>query len=94
MGHSIFGTIAYGSLPAWERELITPDMSPAALGKPYIPDTVKTVGDKMGWACTLMDLVYEDECRPYAVLADGRWIPHSPPDEMCQSTAGSGRPIC
>jgi len=89
-GHALLGRIAFEALPAWERELIKPDMTPEALTRPYIPDYVKSVGDKVGFMCAILDLVYYDECRPFATLPDGRWIPHSPPDADGQSSVGSG----
>lgn len=89
-GHALLGRIAYETLPAWEKKLIQPDMTPEAMAKPYIPAHVKTVGDKVGYMCAILDLIYNDECRPYATLPDGRWIPHSPPDANGQSSAGSG----
>jgi len=91
-GHALFGRIAFEMLPDWEKDVIKPDMSPEGLGKPFIPDTVKSVGDKVGFMCAILDLIYNDECRPYATLPDGRWIPHTPPDAQWQSSTGSGMP--
>lgn len=91
--HALFGKIAFHTLPAWEKEIIKPDMSPGALSKPYIRRPIKTPGDKMAYMCYILDLIYFDECRPYATLPDGRWIPHSPPDSNWQSSVGSCQPI-
>jgi len=91
-GHALLGRIAYETLPRWEKDLIKPDMSAEGLGKPYIPDIVKTIGDKTGYMCAMLDLIYNEECRPYATLPDGRWIPHTPPDAEWQSSVGSRNP--
>ncbi|MDD5704963.1 MAG: hypothetical protein PHR35_03500 [Kiritimatiellae bacterium] len=88
--HALFGRVAFDVLPEWERNLFRPDVSPEALRKPYFPPYVKTVGDKVGFLCMILDLVYEDDCRPYALLPDGRWIPHGPCDEQTQSVGASG----
>jgi len=90
-GHALLGYIAYETLPEWEKDLIKPDMSPAALGKPYISAAVKTPADKVAQMCGILDMIYYDECRPYATLPDGRWIPHCPPDANWQASVGSGQ---
>jgi len=77
--HTGVGRVAFDSLPEWEREVIQPDMSEPGLNRPYFPSGLQTVREKMACLCTVMDLVYYDECRPYATLPDGRWIPHSLP---------------
>jgi len=89
-GHALLGRIAFETLPDWEKKIIKPDMSPEGMAKPFLGDNVKSVGDKTGYYCAILDLVYYDECRPFATLDDGRWIPHSPPDENMQSAVGSG----
>lgn len=91
-GHGLLGRLAFDGLPTWEQELIQPDVSEAGLDYPYFPDHVKSAADKTGQLAKIMDLVYYDECRPYATLPDGRWIPHSPPDAQWQSCSGSGQP--
>ena len=88
--HTGVGRVAFDSLPEWEREVIQPDMSEPGLNRPYFPSGLQTVREKMACLCTVMDLVYYDECRPYATLPDGRWIPHSLPDENGYSSAGVG----
>jgi len=35
-GHAGFGCLAFDVLPAWQKELFNPDMSPAALNRPYL----------------------------------------------------------
>ncbi len=91
-GHALLGRIAFSTLPQWQQELVEPDMSPEGLDRPYLPKgAIETAGDKMGFLCSIMDLVYYDECRPYATLPDGRWIPHAPPDENWQACAGTGQ---
>ncbi|HOL21811.1 MAG TPA: hypothetical protein PLQ41_03015 [bacterium] len=91
-GHSLLGKIAFSTLPQWEKKIIQPDMSPRALNKPYLPRGIKTVEEKAGAMCSILDWIYYKEMRPYAILPDGRWIPHSPPDRDCQSSSGSGQP--
>ena len=89
-GHTVIGRIAFDTLPEWEREIIRPDMSKSGLDRPYLSSDIHTVRDKVAYLCSIMDLVYYDECRLYATLPDGRWIPHSPPDEDGYSSAGVG----
>ncbi len=91
-GHALLGRLAYDALPDWQKELIQLDLSPAAMAKPYFPPSLADSGDKMGFLCAIMDLVYYDDCRPYATLPDGRWIPHGPPDANWQAAGGSGQP--
>jgi len=93
-GHTGIGLAAFDSLPEWERRAIEPDMSPEALNRPYFSRPIRTVRDKVGFLCLMMDLVYNEECRPYATLPDGRWIPHSPPDADGFSSSGSGNKPC
>ncbi|MCX6992570.1 MAG: hypothetical protein NT011_05420 [Kiritimatiellaeota bacterium] len=90
-GHAGFGCLAFDALPAWQKELFKPDMRPAALAKPYLPkEGILSPREKTGFLCSIMDLVYYDECRPYATFPDGRWIPHCPPDENRQAAGASG----
>mgnify|MGYP003588240490 CR=1 FL=1 len=90
-GHAGFGCLAFDSLPAWQRRLFKLDLSPSALDKPYLPaGGILTAREKAGYFCRIMDLVYYDDCRPYATLPDGRWIPHGPPDDLGQASATSG----
>lgn len=89
-GHEAIGRAAFDSLPEWERQLVEPDLSEQALGKPYLPDSIRTARDKVAFLCCMMDLIYNDECRPYATLPDGRWIPHSPPDANGSASASTG----
>ncbi len=91
-GHALLGRIAFDTLPAWEQALIKPDMSTSAMTQPYIPEYVKSVADKTGFMCSILDLIYYKDCRPFATLPDGRWIPHSPPDSNMQSSCSSGHP--
>ena len=92
-GHALLGWRAFGMLPEWEKSLVKPDLSEAALAKPYLPPGIGSAGEKMAAMCLIMDWIYYDECRPYATLPDGRWIPHSPADENFSSVAGTGLPI-
>ena len=89
-GHPAFGVYAFHVLPAWEQALVQPDMRDEAIHVPYLPSGVKTPGQKMGAMCVIMDSVYYDECRPYATLPDGRWIPHGPPDSQWQACPSTG----
>lgn len=91
--HALFGKIAFSMLPDWEKELVRPDMSEEAMAKPYIPEAIKTPGDKMAFMCVISDLIYYDECKPFVTFPDGRWIPHCPPDKHGQALS-SGLPIC
>ena len=91
-GHFLLGLMAVKTLPQWERDLIRPDMSPQAMSKPYLPQGLKTAVEKMAAMCLIMDWVYYDECRPFATLPDGRWIPYSPPDANLQASGSSGLP--
>jgi len=91
-GHALLGQIAFSTLPQWEKDKFHPDMSPKGLNKPYLPKGITTVEEKTGFMCSIMDLVYYDELRPYVLLPDGRWIPHSPPDANRQASTGSGQP--
>lgn len=91
-GHASFGLHAFAVLPQWQREMVRPDMSPEALDQPYLPQAISTPGEKMGYMCTIMDLVYHEACRSYATLPDGRWIPHGPPDTGWQWVSGTGGP--
>ncbi|HOL67630.1 MAG TPA: hypothetical protein PKX93_09265 [bacterium] len=90
-GHSLLGKKAFESLPGWEQALIQLEMNSQALSRPYLPAGIRTVGEKVAAMCSILDWVYYEECRPYATLPDGRWIPHSPPDENMQSCSGSGQ---
>ena len=92
-GHALLGKIAFDSLPQWEKDLIKPDMSSEGLKKPFLPAGIDSIAEKAGMMCRILDFIYYDECRPYAVLPDGRWIPHSPPDANTQSSVGSGCPM-
>ncbi|MFW6060689.1 MAG: hypothetical protein ACODAQ_10945 [Phycisphaeraceae bacterium] len=92
-GHAGFGLVAFDSLHPWQREMVQPDLSPAALDKPYFPKgELRSAREKMGFMCVSMDLVYYDDMRPYVTLSDGRWIPHAPPDERTQATTSTGAP--
>ena len=84
--------MAFNVLPKWEREMIKPDMSPEALNKPYLPQGITTVDEKVGIMCAILDMIYNDEMRPYGILPDGRWIPHGPPDANWQASVGSCQP--
>ena len=90
-GHASFGVHAFSVLPKWEQQCVKPDMSDAALRAPYLPTGVRTAGEKMGAFCVIMDAVYYDACRPYAVLPNGRWIPHAPPDADWRACTGTGK---
>lgn len=90
-GHSLLGKIAFSSLPQWEKKMLQPDMSQEGLDKPCFPKGITTVEDKAGAMCSIMDWIYYEEFRPYAILPDGRWIPHCPPDASGQAS-GNGRP--
>lgn len=90
--HALLGQIAFSILPQWEKDMIQPDMTPEGLDKPYLPKGISTVEEKTGLTCCILDWVYEDEMRPYALLPDGRWIPHSPPDANRQASASSCQP--
>lgn len=91
--HALLGRIAFESLPPRDQARFKLDLSPAAMDKPYFPARVRTAADKTGFMCIILDLVYQDDCRPFATMPDGRWIPHGPPDEAGQAATGSGARI-
>lgn len=93
-GHASFGVHAFASLHPWQQRLVAPDMSDAALAEPFVAPGIETPGEKMGWMCTIMDMVYYKGCESYATLPDGRWIPHGPPDANWQSVTGTGAQPC
>ena len=89
--HAGFGLVAFDSLQPWQQQMVKPDLSPQALDRPYFPKgQIRGAREKMGFLCTIMDLVYSEEARPYVTLPDGRWIPHTPPDDQWQAAASAG----
>ncbi len=76
-GHSLLGLRAAQGLPAWEIEMLKPDMSPAEIGKSIMPKITNTV-EKLGAYCLMLDWVYQPEYAKYCRLENGRWIPHGP----------------
>lgn len=77
-GHSLLGLRAAEGLPDWEIEkLKNADMSPKTIGKAYMPP-IRTVREKLGAYCLILDWIYQKEFEHYARLPDGKWVPHSP----------------
>ena len=76
-GHALLGLRAAQGLPAWEIAMLKPDMSPEAINRPYMPE-IKSVTDKLGAFCLILDWIYQKEFSAYCRQPNGRWIPHGP----------------
>ncbi len=76
-GHSLLGLRAAQGLPAWEIELLKPDMSPTEIQKPIMPKITNVV-EKLGAYCLILDWIYQTGYARYARQDNGRWIPHGP----------------
>ena len=77
-GHSLLGLRAAEGLPDWEIEkLKNTDMSPEAVGRAYMPP-IRTVREKLGAYCLILDWIYQPEFGAYARRPNGKWVPHSP----------------
>ena len=77
-GHALLGLRAAEGLPEWEIEKIKDtDMSPAAVGRAIMPP-IRTVREKLGAYCLILDWIYQKEFESYARRPNGRWVPHSP----------------
>ena len=88
--HETIGLRAFDALPEWEQKALQPDMSAEGLARPWLSDSIRTVRDKVAFLCRMLDLIYNEECRPYATLPDGRWVPHAPPDENFYASTSVG----
>ena len=76
-GHAILGLRAAQGLPQWEIDTLKPDMSPAEIGKVFMPP-ITNVREKLGAYCLILDWIYQKEYASYARRSDGSWIPHHP----------------
>ncbi|MBR4674702.1 MAG: hypothetical protein IKP00_09570 [Victivallales bacterium] len=77
-GHALLGLRAAEGLPDWEIEkLASTSMSAEAIGRAYMP-AIRTVREKLGAYCLILDWVYQKEFEKYARMPDGKWVPHSP----------------
>ena len=91
-GHALLGVKAFEMLPDWEKKLYKPDMSRQALEKPWMPEGISTIGEKVGCYCSILDWVYYDEFSRYTRLKDGSWVPHGLPDGNYKLSIFSGKP--
>ena len=77
-GHALLGLRAAEGLPDWEIEkLASTSMSAEAIGRAYMP-AIRTVREKLGAYCQILDWIYQKEFERYARMPDGRWVPHTP----------------
>ena len=76
-GHALLGLRAAQGLPSWEIGMLRPDMSPEETGKPFMPE-IRSVTDKLGAYCLILDWIYQPEYARYCRQENGRWIPHGP----------------
>lgn len=92
-GHALLGRIAAEGLSEEFWKVVQPPLTAELLGRDYFAKApeIRSPADLLGFLCAINDLVYFPQCRPYATLPDGHWIPHTPPDANWQSAPGSGQ---
>ncbi len=89
--HALIGMKAVESLPDWERELLPDSLVTAVRSIPFIPKFVETPEQVLAAMCLVTDQVYLPAFRPYCLLANGEWIPHTVPDRDGKAAFQSGQ---
>ena len=68
-GHSLLGLRAAQGLPAWEIEMLKPNMHPEEIGQSIMPKITNTV-EKLGAYCLMLDWVYQPAYEKYCRLEE------------------------